>query len=177
MGSPQILSAVGPRTMALAGDAIRRQGEMHFAATLDQAIRLLGEHRYSLVVSSVDFDESRMLDLLAHCGRLPARERTPFLCMRTIPGMLPEHTYADIRKSANSFGACYIDLTHWIDSKGLPSAINDLEGVVASLLHMRLTETGTRPDISPPALQEVETPASRPARRSASNFSPPTSYR
>lgn len=138
MGAARILAAVGPGATKLAGDAIRRHGDLCQAENLDDAIRLISQHRFSLVISSVDFDESRMIDLLAHCGRLPRDERMPFLCVRTMPGLLPEHTYADIRKTANFFGARYIDLTHWIDSQGLEGAINDFEGLIASLLRMRL---------------------------------------
>jgi hypothetical protein len=139
MSAPQILAAVGPRTTELAGDAIRRHGDVLVAETLDDALRMIGENRFSLIISSVDFDESRMLDLLAHCGHLPIAERPPFLCVRSIAGHLPEHTYADIRKTASFLGARYIDLTHWIDSKGLQGAVNDFEGVVATLLRSRLT--------------------------------------
>jgi hypothetical protein len=149
MRASQILAAVGPRTMELASDAIRRQGDAVVAESLDHAFRLLGEHQFSLVIASVDFDESRMLDLLAHCGRLPSQERTPFLCVRTIPGLLPEHTYADIRKTANFFGARYVDLTHWIDSEGLQGAVNNFEGVVASLLRMPFPETAMRSGSAP----------------------------
>jgi hypothetical protein len=149
MGAPQILAAVGPRTMELASDAIRRQGEVVVAEGLDHALRLFGEHQFSLVISSVDFDESRMLDLLSHCSRLPSHERTPFLCVRTIPGLLPEHTYADIRKTVSFFGARYVDLTHWIDSEGLQGAVNNFEGVVASLLRMPLARAALRPGGSP----------------------------
>jgi hypothetical protein len=155
MGAPRILAAVGPRTTALVGDAIRRQGEVVVAETLEQALRLIDEHPFSLIVSSVDFDESRMLELLAYCGRRPGAERTPFLCVRTIPGLLAEHTYADIRKTASFFGARYLDLTHWIDSQGLQGAVNNFEGVVASLLRARLTSTAMRSGSSPPGLARV----------------------
>ncbi len=55
--------------------------ELTFVRTMQQAISALRHDGYQLVVISLDFDESRMFELLQHVRALPKYKEVPVVCV------------------------------------------------------------------------------------------------
>src|SRR5207253_2466106 len=56
--------------------------DLSFAATMVKAERILRKEKFDLIVCTVLFDESRMLDLLRFAKSRTQSESTPFVCVR-----------------------------------------------------------------------------------------------
>ncbi|MFN8657290.1 MAG: hypothetical protein U0105_13195 [Candidatus Obscuribacterales bacterium] len=55
-----------------------------YAKTMEEAIRLLESESFSLIVCGMQFDDSRMFDLLRHCKSNPKHRDVPFGCVRLV---------------------------------------------------------------------------------------------
>ena len=68
---------------------IRRSIEKKFPASylvhsFDDAIHLLSEHEFGLIICGLHFDECRMMELLWRVKEMPEYRETPFLCVRAL---------------------------------------------------------------------------------------------
>jgi hypothetical protein len=130
-----VLAAVHPRLRDIVWRTLGQNADVSFVDTLDHAIRDLELRDYSLILSSTQFDDSRMLDLLQHCARSPAISQTSFVCMgATAAGCLLERSDVDVQMAVHSIGAKYIDLRHWIETDDCENAAAKFRGVISSLL-------------------------------------------
>lgn len=55
-----------------------------YAKTMEEAIRLLNSESFALIVCGMQFDDSRMFDLLRHCKSDPTHRNVPFGCIRLV---------------------------------------------------------------------------------------------
>jgi hypothetical protein len=88
--------------------------------TLEDALRALDAHP-DLVVCTLRFDDSRMLDLaaeIAHHGDVP------LLCCRVGVGELPEHSLAAAVMAAENLGAVgFVDFPRLVGESGEEAAV------------------------------------------------------
>jgi DNA-binding NtrC family response regulator len=79
------------------------------AHTTADALRILERERIDLIVSTVAFDESRMMEFLQMVKRTTSIGHIPFLCTRVLSGVLRDSLIASMRESCMQCGA--LDLT------------------------------------------------------------------
>jgi DNA-binding NarL/FixJ family response regulator len=85
------------------------------AHTPADAFKILERERIDLIVSTIAFDESRMIEFLQAVKRRTSEREIPFLCSRVLPGVLRDALVASMRDACIQCGA--IDL---IDIARLP---------------------------------------------------------
>jgi hypothetical protein len=79
------------------------------AHTTADALRILGRERIDLIVSTVAFDESRMIEFLQTVKRTTSIGHIPFLCTRVLSGVLRDGLIGSMRDACIQCGA--VDLT------------------------------------------------------------------
>jgi hypothetical protein len=134
MGRARILCAVVPNSILLHSEVVQPLYDVTIVTTLCEAYAALASVHFNLIVCGVHFDDGQMPLLLHHCRSEPRLNAIPFVGFRAHAGRLPEATYAHIREMTNLLGAVYVDLVHWIDTRGRERALSDLNGVIATLL-------------------------------------------
>ena len=88
--------------------------------TLEAALRAL-EASPDLVVCTLRFDDSRMLDLVAEMAH---RGGVPLLCCRVGLGELPEHSLAAAVIAAENLGAAgFVDFPRLVSEEGAERAV------------------------------------------------------
>jgi CheY-like chemotaxis protein len=145
MNRPRILAAVRPGSLQLVDAALGRDYAVTHATSLTEAaMHLSGSADFSLILCSVHFDGSRVLDLLQSIASNPKAAPVPVLCVRAERGVLQEAAYGALSFACSALGARYLDVTHWIDAEGRDAARRMFEGVVASMIR----HSGRRTDIN-----------------------------
>jgi hypothetical protein len=134
MTKAHILCAVLPESIAEQKRVLEPTYDVTYVTTLDDARQALATSPFDLVVCGAHFDSCQMPLLLQHCKNDPRLKDIPFVCIRGYRGRLPESTYQQVRTATMLLGGFYVDLAHWIDSRGYEHALRDLRGVIASLL-------------------------------------------
>ena len=79
------------------------------AHTTADALSILERERIDLIVSTVAFDESRMIEFLQTVKRTTSIGHIPFLCARVLSGVLRDSLIASMRDTCIQCGA--VDLT------------------------------------------------------------------
>lgn len=87
--------------------------------TLDAALHELEAHP-DLVVCTLRFDDSRMLDLASEIAH---RGDVPLLCCRVGIGELPEHSLAAAVIAAENLGAGFVDFPRLVSEGGVEAAV------------------------------------------------------
>lgn len=145
MSRPHILAAVRPGSRASVDAALGRTYAITHATSLSDADHhLRGSAEFSLILCSVHFDGSRVLDLLQSIASNPTAAPVPVLCVRAERGVLPEEAYGALSFACSALGARYLDMTHWIDVEGKDGARSIFQGIVASMIR----HSGRRTDSS-----------------------------
>jgi hypothetical protein len=134
MTRPRILCAVLPESIDEQRRILEPAYQVTYVITLDEARQALGSADFDLIVCGIHFDSSQMPLLLQHCKNDPRLKDIPFVCVRGYRGRLSESMYQQVRSATALLGGFYVDLAHWIDSRGYEHALRDLGGVIASLL-------------------------------------------
>src|SRR3954470_19291167 len=66
--------------------------------TTAEAFRALGHDALiDLIISTIAFDDSRMVEFLQAVKRNPSMKYIPFLCLRALPGVLSDHLVDQMR--------------------------------------------------------------------------------
>jgi CheY-like chemotaxis protein len=95
--------------------------EISTAETFTQAIRLLSDEAFDLVVCSIHFDDSRAVNLLQEIRKDPNRSKTPFIVSRTMPSEHRQLLRLAVETIEKAFGAIpYIELDSY---KGSPDPV------------------------------------------------------
>jgi len=78
--------------------------DLTFVRTLHDAIRGLRHDSFQLVVIGLNFDESRMLELLQYVRALPAYKEVPVMCVHGDPLNLSEAVMKNIDVAVKALG-------------------------------------------------------------------------
>ena len=85
--------------------------DLTFVRTMGQAIRALRSGGFQLVVIGLDFDESRMLELLQYVRSLPAYKEFPVICVHGDHFNLSEAVMKSIDVAVKALGGvAFLDL-------------------------------------------------------------------
>lgn len=85
------------------------------AHTAADAFKILERERFDLIVCTIAFDESRMMEFLDKVKRTISTRHITVLCARVLPGIVRDSLVPSIRNSCKAIGAA--DL---LDIAGLP---------------------------------------------------------
>jgi response regulator RpfG family c-di-GMP phosphodiesterase len=86
------------------------------AHTMDEALKILKRDRIDLIICTVAFDESQMMDFLQAVKQTTAVGSIPFLCSRVLKGVLRDSLVDVMRDACKEAGA--VDM---IDIANLPA--------------------------------------------------------
>jgi CheY-like chemotaxis protein len=82
-----------------------------FVRTMREALRALHHERFHLVVIGLEFDESRMLELLQHVRGLPTYKDVPVVCVYAEHMNLSEAVLKNIDVAVKALGGmAFLDL-------------------------------------------------------------------
>ena len=131
--SPRVLLASTPSADPILRHILAPLGEIVSAYTHEEAIAEI-DAGVDLVVCSLRFDESRMLDLIAEvAARLP---RLPVICCRVLDSELPESSLRAAFTAAGHLGAvAVVDLPLLARDGGEDRAGAQLNACVRAHLH------------------------------------------
>ena len=124
----RLLVCASAREFRSVREALDCSVQLSFATGFDEALALAraGTDR---ILCGAQFDESRMLDLLAAL-KADARTRSiPCLCVRAI-AVTPESSPADTAVACQALGAVFIDLEGWRQQWGRRNAAERLQTVI-----------------------------------------------
>lgn len=79
--------------------------ELHFIRTMVEAMRALRHDGFQLIVIGLDFDESRMLDLLQYVRSLKAYKDVPVVCVHADYLNLSDAVMKNIDVAVKALGA------------------------------------------------------------------------
>ena len=94
--------------------------ELTFVRTMFEAVRALRHDGFQLVVAGLDFDESRMLELLQYVRSLPAYKEVPVICVHAEHLNLSDAVMKNIDVAVKALGGVAFlnlgqGLHHWRD--------------------------------------------------------------
>lgn len=111
----RVLIAAQPEGWRILAGALNDVAELFPAHTIVDAFRVLETQAIDLIVCTIAFDDSRMVDFLQTVKRGISVGRIPFLCVRVIRGVVSDELVSSMRTSCAQCGA--LDL---IDVAKLP---------------------------------------------------------
>src|SRR4051794_7626972 len=76
------------------------------AHTTGEALKILQGDGIDLIVSTIAFDESRMLEFLQAVKQASSTERIPFLCSRVFVSVIRDNLVSALRDACKESGAC-----------------------------------------------------------------------
>ena len=127
----RILVAVRPRGATRIANALACDFALTFCHSLAQAQSLVANGHFDLVVCGVNFDESRMFDLLKHVKSHPSAKAIPFLCIKVFEGILHAGSYESVKGVCALLGATdFIDFAQWRKELGKEQAAEELRSTL-----------------------------------------------
>ena len=86
--------------------------------TTQEALQVLDQQRIDLIICTIAFDDSRMIDFLQAVKRKVPAGAIPFICARVLPGVLPERMVQTTAMVCVQCGAAtFVDLAKLDDDK------------------------------------------------------------
>ena len=102
---PRVLIAVQPSAWPLLKGMLEDIADVVPAYTVDEALQILQAADVDLVLATLTFSESRMLEFLVALKAEPTTSRIPFLCCRAVVGILSEQLVESLGTAAKLCGA------------------------------------------------------------------------
>lgn len=123
MRKKSILVAVRPIANTILTHALASDFALTFCASLAEAQGQLAQTPFDLILCGVNFDESRMFDLLHHAKSDPGTKAIPFVCIKVFEGVLHTGSYESVKQAGMVKGVvAFIDLAAWEQEGGREQA-------------------------------------------------------
>lgn len=127
-----ILVAVRPRASVMLANALACDFALTICQSLSEAQSQLARSHFDLILCGVNFDESRMFDLLHHAKSDPGTKTIPFVCIKVFEGILHTGSYDSVKQAGTLMGGtAFIDLAQWEKELGKEQA----EALLRNTLH------------------------------------------
>lgn len=102
------------------------------------AARVALTHPFDLVLTSLQFDESRMFDLLRYANGASRAEPLPVVCVKTIGEELHVAEEPIMVMATKAYGARgYVDLSQWVHAYGEKAAFSLLRHLIDRVVQDR----------------------------------------
>jgi CheY-like chemotaxis protein len=110
-GTHRVLIAAQPEAAQVLQAMLRDLGSLIPAHTTADAFRILEHQQIDLIVSTIAFDESRMLEFLVSVKGTGSVAHIPFLCLRVLAGVLRDSLVGSMGDACKACGAVdFVDL-------------------------------------------------------------------
>jgi CheY-like chemotaxis protein len=107
----RILIAAQPHAAQMLQAMLRDFGDLILVHTSAEALRALEHQQIDLIVSTIAFDESRMLEFLVSVKGTAGMAHVPFLCLRVVAGALRDSLVGSMGAACKACGAVgFIDV-------------------------------------------------------------------
>jgi hypothetical protein len=107
----RVLIAAQPHAAPVLEAMLRDIGSLIPVHTRADAFRILEQQQIDLIVSTIAFDESRMLEFLVSVKGTASVAHIPFLCSRVVVGALRDSLVGSMGAACKACGAAeFIDL-------------------------------------------------------------------
>ena len=104
-GTRRVLIAAQPHAAQVLQSMLRDLGSLVSAHTTADAFRVLEQQPVDLIVATIAFDESRMLEFLVSVKGTPSVAHIPFLCSRVLAGALRDSLVGSMGDACKACGA------------------------------------------------------------------------
>jgi CheY-like chemotaxis protein len=104
-GSPRVLVAAQPGAWRVLQTMLGGLVDLVPAHTMAEAFKILERERIDLIVTSIAFDESRMLEFLQAVKQTSPTGGIPFLCSRVLPSVMRDNLVHVTRDACKQCGA------------------------------------------------------------------------
>ncbi len=101
----RVLIAAQPYAAQLLHAMLQEVGNLIAVHTTAEAFRILEQRQFDLIVSTIAFDESRMLEFLVSVKGTATVAHIPFLCSRVIAGALRDSLVSSMGDACKACGA------------------------------------------------------------------------
>ena len=110
-GTHQVLIAAQPHAAQVLQTMLHDVGNLITVQTTAEAFRVLEHQQIDLIVSTIAFDESRMLEFLVSVKGTAPVAHIPFLCSRVVAGALRDSLVGSMGAACKACGAVdFIDV-------------------------------------------------------------------
>ena len=113
--------AAQPHAAQVLQAMLRDVGKLIAAHTTADAFRILELQQIDLIVSTIAFDESRMLEFLVSVKGTPSAAHIPFLCSRVVAGALRDSLVGSMGAACKACGA-----VDFVDVARLPPDVAEI---------------------------------------------------
>ena len=134
-----ILVAVRPRANDTLAAALASEFALTFCQSVAQAQSQLARRHFDLILCGVNFDESRMFDLLHHAKSDSGAKAIPFVCIKVFEGILHTGSYESVKQAGGLKGiAAFVDLAQWQKEFGKQQAEAQLRNTLHQLMPVKI---------------------------------------
>lgn len=110
-GTHRILIAAQPHAAQILEAMLRDIASLTVVHTTADAFRVLEQQQIDLIVSTIAFDESRMLEFLVSVKGTASVAHIPFVCSRVVPGALRDSLVGSMGAACKACGAAdFVDV-------------------------------------------------------------------
>jgi CheY-like chemotaxis protein len=141
----RILIAAQPHASEVLQAMLSDTGDLVGVHTTADAFRILEQQQIDLIVSTIAFDDSRMLEFLVSVKGAASLAHIPFLCSRVVVGALRDSLVGSMRGACKACGA-----VDFVDIARLPPDL--AEATLRKVVETHLHNKSPGPD---PALENV----------------------
>jgi CheY-like chemotaxis protein len=107
----RLLVAAQPLAWRALQNMLADVGDLLPAHTTAEAFEILERERIDLIVSTIAFDESRMLEFLQAVKQKSSTGAIPFLCSRIFASVIRDNLVITMRDACKECGACdFVDV-------------------------------------------------------------------
>jgi CheY-like chemotaxis protein len=104
-GTPRVLIAAQPHAARVLEALLQGIGSLIAVHTTADAFRVLEQQPIDLIVSTIAFDDSRMLEFLVSVKGTASAAHIPFLCSRVVAGALRDSLVGSMGEACKACGA------------------------------------------------------------------------
>jgi CheY-like chemotaxis protein len=103
-GAHRVLVAARPEVWEVVKPMLEDEVSLTPAHAMADAFRVLDREQIDLIISTIGFEESRMIEFL-EAVKASIFARIPFLCARVLPGMIRDALIPTMRDACRACGA------------------------------------------------------------------------
>jgi CheY-like chemotaxis protein len=101
----RVLVAAQPRASQVLQTMLAGVADLVPASTIAEALKILARNRIDLIICTIAFDESRMVEFLQAVKGTASTADIPFVCCRALPSVLPDSLVQNMRGACLQAGA------------------------------------------------------------------------
>lgn len=144
----RVLAAVSRDAFPLLSEALGADFVLVYCASIATA-KAEFDKSVDAVIAGIDFDDSRMFDLLRSCKSSDQANRTPFVCVKCLEGELDGAAQEAVDVACRALGGDgFIDLHRWTKRFGADQSYEELRNLISTLAQFRTAQDQYNPGLT-----------------------------